>query len=183
MLTVPQDNLLRNFPAAHTTTADALDAKFADANPTNFVPVLRATTTDPDLGNGGTIEGKYVTVLDMVIAWGSWSFGSSPDVGSGTYYIELPIPLKFGNSKSMYSSGFPGRGMILGTAFAISTRPKLATCQIRLIASLPQPSQLQFNSADSSGSSIFAAWSHDTPFSWSPGTQANWNACYLRDEL
>lgn len=59
---------------------------------TAWTPKLRATTIDPDLGNGSA-SGQYSVIGGWCFGWARihvGSSGSSP--GSGTYYVEPPVP-------------------------------------------------------------------------------------------
>lgn len=58
----------------------------------SHVPVLTATSSNPDLGTGPTQYGDYLeSETGLVIYQFGIIFGTSPDAGSGTYKISLPV--------------------------------------------------------------------------------------------
>src|SRR5690606_22528107 len=59
--------------------------------PQSWSPTLKATTTDPSLGNGSA-GGQYTIIGGWLFGWGRVHMGSSgASPGSGDYYIELPV--------------------------------------------------------------------------------------------
>lgn len=59
---------------------------------TAYTPTLNATTTNPTLGTGNSVTGRYVQVGDLVFAHAEIIFGSSgTNAGSGQYSISLPV--------------------------------------------------------------------------------------------
>lgn len=59
----------------------------------SFTPALTAVTTDPTLGTGGLIVGRYIEIGGTVIAKYSVVFGTaSTNAGSGEYRLSLPVP-------------------------------------------------------------------------------------------
>lgn len=77
---------------------------------TSWTPTLTATTTNPTLGTGGTVqEGYYMQLGKLVIAWYSIQFGTTGlNVGSGEYRLSLPVAaVTTGTTVPMgHSSGF-----------------------------------------------------------------------------
>lgn len=61
-----------------------------DSEWTTFTPVLHATTTDPSLGTGATMEGRWRRIGDSMEISITIFFGTSPSAGSGTYYFLPP---------------------------------------------------------------------------------------------
>ncbi len=58
---------------------------------TPYTPVLTATTTNPTLGSGGTITGRYMQIGKTVMGWATITFGSSgTNAGSGLYRVTVP---------------------------------------------------------------------------------------------
>lgn len=55
-----------------------------------FTPVLRGTTTDPDLGTAPIQKGWIWLNGNMVHVWFEIVFGTGATNGSGTYELELP---------------------------------------------------------------------------------------------
>lgn len=67
---------------------------------TGWTPKLRATTTDPSLGNGSA-SGQYSVIGGWCFGWARFHFGSSgSSPGSGTYFLEFPVPPHPGLSDS-----------------------------------------------------------------------------------
>jgi len=60
--------------------------------PTDYTPVLTAATTNPTLGTGGGMAGRYIQVGKLVTYWFNITFGTSgAAAGSGAYTISLPV--------------------------------------------------------------------------------------------
>lgn len=59
---------------------------------TAWTPKLRATTTDPDLGNGSA-TGQYSVIGGWCFGWTRIQFGSSGvNAGSSWYWVPFPVP-------------------------------------------------------------------------------------------
>ncbi len=59
---------------------------------TSWTPVLTATTTNPTLGTGSSVAGKYLKVGKLVTAQFSITFGTSGvNAGNGIYRVSLPV--------------------------------------------------------------------------------------------
>lgn len=57
-----------------------------------YNPALTASTTNPTLGTGSTVSGRYGQVNKIVCGQGQINFGTSGvSGGSGFYYVSLPI--------------------------------------------------------------------------------------------
>jgi hypothetical protein len=75
--------------AAGQVIRDMVDA--IEAGWTAYTPVLTATTTNPVLGTGGTIVGKWKRIGKTVLFRIEITFGSAGvNAGNGTYTITLP---------------------------------------------------------------------------------------------
>ncbi|WP_088320299.1 hypothetical protein [Kineosporia sp. R_H_3] len=57
----------------------------------SYTPALTASTTNPTLGTGGSITGKYIQVGKTVHFRIAVTFGTSPNAGSGSYRFSLPV--------------------------------------------------------------------------------------------
>lgn len=83
-------------PADHNDVNDAVNKIEAQLR-TNagevgaFAAVLQADTTDPNLGTGGSSEGYYATIAELVFVWVRFEFGTSSNPGNGAYFMELPV--------------------------------------------------------------------------------------------
>ena len=57
-----------------------------------YTPALTAATTNPTLGTGGAITGKFIQIGKTVIGWALVTFGTSgTNAGSGAYFLSLPV--------------------------------------------------------------------------------------------
>lgn len=61
-------------------------------NATSYTPALTASVTNPTLGNS-TITGYYVRYDQLYMVHITLTIGSTFSVGSGTYYLSLPVSL------------------------------------------------------------------------------------------
>ncbi|MGZ4518855.1 MAG: phage tail tip fiber protein [Mycobacteriaceae bacterium] len=95
---------LGNGHADLTTTAGVGWA----TKPTPYTPALTAASANPTLGTGSTASGFYTRLGNVVHAWGTIIFGSSPSAGTGGYRVSLPFTVDTGYYPS-------GRGTGLGT--------------------------------------------------------------------
>ena len=59
-----------------------------------YTPVLTASTTNPTLGSGSVVSGKYTQINKLVVANFSFTFGTGATAGSGNYIISMPITAK-----------------------------------------------------------------------------------------
>ena len=84
---------------ASSLTLTVSGVTFGDATPaapdtawTAYGATLTATTTNPVLGTGGGITGRYQRFGRLIIGSVDWKFGTSGiTIGSGTYRISLPV--------------------------------------------------------------------------------------------
>jgi len=57
-----------------------------------YTPALTASTTNPTLGTGSSVSGRYGQVNKIVCGQGQISFGTSGvAAGNGFYFVSLPI--------------------------------------------------------------------------------------------
>lgn len=69
-----------------------IDSKFTTPGAWNsWTPVLTGSTTNPTLGTGGTITGKYAQIGKLVTVRFQIQFGSGMSAGSGRYYMTIPV--------------------------------------------------------------------------------------------
>lgn len=61
---------------------------------TPYTPVLTASTTNPTLGTGATVNGSWTRSGRTVTVNGNFVFGTGATAGSGTYRISLPVTAK-----------------------------------------------------------------------------------------
>lgn len=88
------------FDAALATDALLFDAgRSASTNPidSTWAPVLSATTTNPTMGTGASLEGEYGLFGKLMFAWIRIQFGTGAANGQGTYEISLPFTPVFNN--------------------------------------------------------------------------------------
>ena len=91
---------------------DPITAAFGDAlTPilnawTTYTPALTAATTNPTLGTGNAISGRYVQVGKTVIGEVSIIFGTSgAAAGSGAYFISPPATPSAGSNNMIVGNG------------------------------------------------------------------------------
>ena len=72
----------------------------------SYTPILTAATTNPTLGSGSVVSGRYVIDAGRRCTyWGQVQFGTSGvNAGSGQYFISLPFPA------ATSGPAFPGLG-------------------------------------------------------------------------
>lgn len=76
--------------AAWVTTSDIDQSPFASW--TSYTPVLTAATTNPTLGSGSVVSGRYTRIGKLVAYRFYIAFGTSGvNAGSGSYRISLPV--------------------------------------------------------------------------------------------
>lgn len=94
LLTPNLDDLLRSWVPQHTKNMDDLDEVIGNRLLIPYTPLLTAATTNPNLGATGTTVGRFLSIDNLVLAWGniSWS-GTGVAQGSGSYRISLPLPV------------------------------------------------------------------------------------------
>lgn len=56
----------------------------------SWIPTWTATTTNPGIGNG-TLQGYYTQIGKTILFRINLIFGSTSSVGSGTYFLSLPV--------------------------------------------------------------------------------------------
>lgn len=72
----------------------------------DWTPALTASTTNPTLGTGSSVRGRYYQVGKHVTAKGVIAFGTSgTNAGSGTYYISLPVAAEWTATPKIFSRG------------------------------------------------------------------------------
>src|SRR3954462_14655862 len=91
-------SFVKDWPAQNTVNCDLIDGYAGPCLTTNplldYVPVLTASVTDPTLGTGGILVGKYYKIFDQIYVWGEFRFGTGATIGSGVYRISLPFRAK-----------------------------------------------------------------------------------------
>jgi hypothetical protein len=60
----------------------------------SYTPVWSSTGTQPSVGTGATVDGKYLQVGSRVYVRARIILGSSPSAGSGVYRFSLPVTPK-----------------------------------------------------------------------------------------
>lgn len=176
-------NFLKDWPAQNEINCDAIDEYAGPCLTTSplldYVPVLTAATTNPSLGTGGSLVGKYYTVFDQVYTWGEFRFGSGASVGSGIYRISLPFPAKtLLGVNNPFDSPVPcGNGVVFSSAADANRQP--------VLTNLGSADFLVFTIR--MGLAVASRGvSHNIPFAWSgapaPGGDGiQWSARYQRE--
>lgn len=85
----------------------------------NYTPVWTASTTNPTLGNG-TLTGRYRQVGSVINFKMALTFGTTTNVGSGTYSFTLP-------STTNATGDATATGQVLGTSRVTAVAPLAAS--------------------------------------------------------
>lgn len=137
-----------------------------------YTPQLTATTTDPDLGTGGSATGGWRYVSEHLVFW--WAlilFGTSPDPGAGYYQISLPVD-------PITDNRGVGEGMIIDTSASSEVRPVRVCCASALATALSAP-DLPFIFDTSAPAAITSALvGAESPFTWAAVDQINVSGLY-----
>lgn len=158
-----------SFLAGQAVTADNLNDLATEGT---YVPLLTASTTDPNLGADGTATANWHRN-------GLWFFvdfefqfsGTGADAGSGTFNVSLPFPADLTFHRATPSTG---RSSITGVGFTRDndniTNSRGFFCQ------LSNANEIFMPTSDSA-----SALDHDTPFIWADGDELNGSLTYLAD--
>lgn len=137
-----------------------------------YTPELTATTTNPDLGTGGSATGGWRYVSDHLVFW--WAlivFGTSPDPGEGYYQISLPVDPVTDNRRM-------GDGAIIDASASSEIRPVAVICGSALATALSAP-DMPFIADMSAPAAITSALvGAAAPFTWASGDQINVTGLY-----
>ena len=69
-----------------------------------YTPALTGTTTNPTLGTGSTVAGKYCQVQKTIMGYAFFAFGRSGVTnGAGDYRISLPVTALSGGQNGIIS--------------------------------------------------------------------------------
>lgn len=151
------DNYTRNAANNAWVLSDQIGA-------TSFTPSLTATTTNPTLGTGGSVQSEW-TIFNgkYCIYRGTWLFGTaSVNAGSGQYLISLPF-----TAGASGSTGVSAVGSFLARDTSV---PQLygGVCYIAANANTM--------SFVSSASGLITSTS---PFTWAASDYLSWDITYL----
>lgn len=117
----------------------------------DYIPTLTATTTNPTLGSGSVVDGRYARIGDTVIGWAQITFGTSGTAaGSGDYRISLPVTPR-NEGSAVCGAGFL-RDSSTGNKYGRTVN-------------LDAGNQWCFMRTDADGTSN--AVDHDSPIAWS----------------
>lgn len=176
-------NFLKDWPGQNAINSDRIDAFAGPCLTTHalqdYVPILTASVTNPTLGSGGTLVGKYYKIFDMIYTWGEFRFGTGASIGSGTYQISLPFPAdtSLTNVTPFTTPISVGNGIVYDFAIDAERQP--------VIAMLGSPDYLIFatKAAVAGATTIFTT--HNNPITWSgagaPGGDGiMWSAKYKK---
>lgn len=140
-----------------------------------YVPTITATTTDPDLGAGATIEGGWQPVGSLVWWWAHVILGTDPDPGSGYWIISLPkAPVSDPNR-------IVGDGSIVDASAEATGqfRPVRVACAAALATALSVDEASAFLFDASGPSAVLTALiADDAPFVWAAGDSITVSGLY-----
>lgn len=139
-----------------------------------YTPVLTATTTNPDLGTGGSTAGGWQFVTGSLVWW--WAvitFGSTPDPGEGYYQVSVPKdPVREPGRAA-------GDGTILDISNSLQIRPVRAGCAADLATAFGgDPSKPFLFDMSDPGGLMSSLVTHEAPFVWAVGDTINVSGIY-----
>lgn len=171
-------NFIKDFPGQNAINCDRIDAYAGPCLRTQplvqFTPILKAVTTDPVLGTGGTNTGYYYKIFDQIYMWGDFRYGSGFNAGSGIYIIELPFTISDfigGDTSIIGKSQVVGNGSVWDNDLNAGKLP--VTVQMRTFT------QLQFGTRMNSGIGA-RHLTHSGYITWAQGDGLNWAARFKR---
>lgn len=175
-------NFIKDWPGQNAVNCNLIDA-YAGPSLTSdpildYVPILTASTTNPVLGTGGTLVGKYYRIFDQIYTWGEFRFGTGASVGSGIYRVSLPF-----KAKTLISTNNPfdtplsvGNGIVFQVATDANRQP--------VNVQLGSPDYLVF-AVRMGTAGISRGVSHNIPIAWTgapaPADGLMWSARYQID--
>lgn len=165
-----------NFDTQNGFNMDTIDDYFA-FTASSYVPVWTANgASNPSLGSGGQIFGKYLAVWpNVVIFWVRIFTGTTGfSAGDGTYSVTLP---PFAAHALMVSSTGTGAAHILGKAI-LHDSTGVADSQTASVA-LNSTTTFMLTTEAGSGSS---QWQHDDPFALSQSDRMACYGIYIRED-
>jgi hypothetical protein len=175
-------NFLKDFTSLHAVNSDDIDNFAGPCLVTHpiqtYVPSLTSSGTQPVLGTGNVIVGKYYKIFDQIFTWGEFRFGTTgASAGTGEFRISLPF-----KAKTNISSGNPYTVPIaVGSAHAFNTLTDAS--RQPLVPQIATPDYLIFSVKMSTGGASRRA-GNLIPFTWSgatPGDGIMWGIRYQRD--
>lgn len=126
-----------------------------------WTPALTGSTTNPNIGSTGTINGRYGRINKTYYGIGSFSFGGTGiNAGSGFYFVSLPATAQ-------------AAGPITGGWYAYDA--SLDTVATGVMA-LDSTSRMAFY-RDGTGGSVFLV-AATVPWTWASGDVMRWQFQY-----
>lgn len=118
----------------------------------SYTPTLTATVTNPTLGTGSVVSGRYKLIGDICFAFVSIRFGTSGvAAGTGSYLISLPVDRRTSTSFENH---------IVGVGYVYDNSP--GTIYNTLLSRYGGDTQAQMQ-LNSTGAIV----THSAPFAWS----------------
>jgi hypothetical protein len=116
-----------------------------------YTPVVTASSVNPTLGGGSSVVGYYVEINKLVHCFGSVAIGTSPSIGTGNWFITLPVPesqLNLMGQAIIFSPG-TGSNQILNMNVEIGPEQGGTSSQFLMVypATWPIGSRVLFGSA------------------------------------
>lgn len=154
---------------AHATVRARLDA-IEQSGIQTYSPALTASTTDPNLGGDGSIEGTYIISSGLIYVWLIALFGTSGvSPGSGTYRFSLPFPIDTNLYPSNFTSGL-AKGITLGPAVMrdqSAASNSINAAAVQDLSGSPTPNQLVNLATDPNASGALVT--EADPWPWGNG--------------
>jgi hypothetical protein len=175
-------NFLKDWPGQNAINSDDIDNFAGPCLVTHpiqtYVPNLTSSGTQPVLGPGGTLVGKYYKIFDQVWTWGEFRFGTTGATpGTGAFRISLPF-----KAKTNISAGNPYTVPIAvgsGRVFSVLTDANRQAVAVQL----GSPDYLVFSVKMATGGATRLV-GLNVPITWSgatPGDGMMWSCRYQRD--
>jgi hypothetical protein len=134
---------------------------------TSFTPTLTASSSNPNLGTGGTATGYYHRNGHLITVWVNITFGSSgTSAGSGTYSIAQPVAA----DSSLYAPSWGLGSIFLVDADTAANRDLVVVEYITATTVRMRPNKL-------TGTLV----THAVPFGWTANDNLFGSWSYLAD--
>ena len=95
-----------------------------------FTPTVKGVTTDPNLGTGPSLAGRYRRIGDSMEVAIQITLGTTPSAGSGLYYFPLPTDAKVDTTKCLTTSA-AGRSAYGIASMALTGGASYQQCRVQ----------------------------------------------------
>lgn len=176
LTSVASSDFIKNFPLIHGSNMDKIDDWAGPSAVQSYTPDLTASVTNPTLGTGGFITGRYIEIFDFIFTWGEFRFGTAGiNQGSGTFEVSLPFPA----ATIAPPDGGSGNGPQLGISRVWDNSS--GSTRTSHSVQLRTTTRIMFSVRFDSGAGGRALGSGN-PFAWDLQDGINWFAKYKRQD-